>query len=85
MTNHSNQDKNLDSYLQKQSKFLTPFQRKLLLKNLEADLQPEHQRRLEIMLLADQGKSQTQICQDIKMFSGNGAVLERSCTSGSGT
>ncbi|MBP5974717.1 helix-turn-helix domain-containing protein [Brasilonema sp. CT11] len=45
------------------SKFLTPFQRNLLLKNLQADLQPEYRRRLEIMLLADQGKSQTQICQ----------------------
>ncbi|MDF5724061.1 MAG: winged helix-turn-helix domain-containing protein [Rhizonema sp. PD37] len=66
MTNHSSQDKNLDNYLQKESKFLTPFQRKLLLKNLEANLQPEHQRRLEIMLLADQGKSQTQICQILK-------------------
>ncbi|MGE5658240.1 MAG: helix-turn-helix domain-containing protein [Actinomycetota bacterium] len=45
------------------SKFLTPFQRKLLIKNLQPSLQPEYQRRLEIMLLADMGQSQTQICQ----------------------
>ena len=47
------------------SKFLTPFQRKFLLKNLQPDLQPEYQRRLEIILLADMGKSQTQICQTL--------------------
>ncbi|WP_193194909.1 helix-turn-helix domain-containing protein [Nostoc sp. MG11] len=45
------------------SKFLTPFQRKFLLKNLQANLQPEYRRRIEIMLLADQGKSPTQICE----------------------
>lgn len=44
-------------------KYLTPFQRKVLLKHLQGDLQPEYRRRLEIMLLADQGKSQTEICQ----------------------
>jgi transposase len=46
-----------------QSKFLTPFQRKVLLKNLQGSLKPEYRRRLEIMLLADMGKTQTQICQ----------------------
>lgn len=51
-----------DIYTEK-SKFLTPFQRKMLLKNLQTNLQPEYRRRLEIILLADQGKSQTQICQ----------------------
>ncbi len=45
------------------SKFLTPFQRKALLKHLQSKMQPEYHRRLEIMLLADMGKSQTQICQ----------------------
>ncbi|AKG20547.1 helix-turn-helix domain-containing protein [Calothrix sp. 336/3] len=45
------------------SKFLTPFQRKALLKSLQANLQPEYSRRIEIMLLADMGKSQTQICE----------------------
>jgi transposase len=45
------------------SRFLTPFQRKALLKHLQTNVQPEYRRRLEIMLLADMGKSQTQICQ----------------------
>ena len=43
--------------------YLTSFQRKLLLKNLEADLRPEYRRRIEIMLLADAGQSQAQICE----------------------
>ena len=65
MTNYSSTDNTLDSNDPKEeSKFLTPFQRKMLQKNLAADdLQPEYRRRLEIMLLTDQGKSQTQICQ----------------------
>lgn len=46
-----------------ESKFLTPCQRQVLLKNLQANLQPEYRRRIEIMLLADVGKSQTQICK----------------------
>lgn len=44
---------------------LTPFQRKLLLKSLETDLRPEYRRRIQIMLLADEGKSQTQICTEL--------------------
>ncbi len=52
-----------ETYENSPSKFLTPFQRKALLKHLQANLPPEYQRRLEIMLLADMGKSQTQICQ----------------------
>ncbi len=40
---------------------LTPFQRKLLLKTLQTELRPEYRRRIEIMLLADLGQSQTQI------------------------
>lgn len=63
MPNYSSKDNALESYDTKKSKFLTPFQRKLLLKNLQTDLQPEYRRRLEIMLLADMGKTQTQICQ----------------------
>lgn len=47
----------------KLSQYLTPFQHKLLLKNLETDLRPEYRRRIEIMLLADAGQSQTQICE----------------------
>lgn len=46
-----------------QGQYLTHFQRKLLLKSLESNLRPEYRRRIEIMLLADQGESQTQICK----------------------
>jgi putative transposase len=46
-----------------QGQYLTPFQRKLLLKNLQQDLRPEYRCRLEIMLLADTGQSQAQICK----------------------
>lgn len=49
--------------MEKQGLYLTPFQRKLLLKNLEADLRPEYRCRIEIMLLADSGQSQAQICK----------------------
>lgn len=45
-----------------QGKFLTPFQRKLLLKDLQSESRPEYRRRIEIILLADLGKSQAQIC-----------------------
>lgn len=48
-----------------ESKFLTPFQRKILLKNLQPDLQPEYRKRIEIILLADMGKSQAYICEMI--------------------
>lgn len=49
--------------MEKQSLYLTPFQLKLLLKSLEADLRPEYRRRIEIMLLADAGQTQAQICE----------------------
>ena len=49
--------------MENQSLYLTPFQRKFLLKSLETDLRPEYRRRIEIMLLADAGQSQTQICE----------------------
>jgi transposase len=42
---------------------LTPFQRQLLTKSLETDLCKEYRHRIKIMLLADQGYSQTQICK----------------------
>jgi transposase len=48
---------------QENGKLLSPFQRKLLLKNIEEDLRPEFQRRIKIMLLADAGHSQAEICQ----------------------
>lgn len=49
--------------MEKQGQYLTPFQRKLLLKSLQADLRLEYRRRIEIMLLADTGQSQAQICE----------------------
>ena len=48
---------------QHQGKLLSPFQRTLLRKNLEKDLRPEYIRRIKIMLMADSGHSQTEICQ----------------------
>lgn len=49
--------------MEKQGQCLTPFQRKLLLNSLQASLRPEYRRRIEIMLLADTGQSQSQICK----------------------
>ncbi|MEO3704076.1 helix-turn-helix domain-containing protein [Trichormus azollae] len=65
MSSSSNQNKVSEIYDAHESKFLTPFQRKGLLKNLQSDLQPEYRRRIEIMLLADMGKSQSHICETI--------------------
>ncbi|WP_293070164.1 MULTISPECIES: helix-turn-helix domain-containing protein [unclassified Moorena] len=48
-----------------QSHYLTAFQRKLLQKSLEQDLHESYRQRIQIMLLADQGKSQTEICQTL--------------------
>ncbi|MFN6535938.1 MAG: transposase [Nostoc sp. EkiNYC01] len=45
------------------SKYLTSFQRKLLIVNLQKSLPESYRQRIEIMLLADEGKTQTQICQ----------------------
>jgi len=47
----------------KQCQLLTPFQRKLLQKSLQEDLPSRYVLRLKIMLLADEGKSQSQICK----------------------
>ncbi|WP_329608381.1 helix-turn-helix domain-containing protein [Nostoc sp. CMAA1605] len=44
---------------------LTPFQRKLLLKNLTEDLPELYRQRIQIILLADEGKSQTNICRTL--------------------
>lgn len=44
---------------------LTPFQRKQLQKSLEIEFSPEYRRRIEIMLLADAGYSQAQICAQL--------------------
>ena len=44
---------------------LTPFQRKLLQKSLQDNLSKYYYQRIQIMLLADEGKSQSEICQTI--------------------
>ncbi|MDJ0732596.1 MAG: helix-turn-helix domain-containing protein [Nostocaceae cyanobacterium] len=44
-------------------KYLTAFQRKMLQKRLEADLSHKYRQRLQIMLLADEGKTQGEICK----------------------
>lgn len=49
--------------MKKPSQYLTSFQQKLLIKSLQTDLRPEYCRRIQIMLLADEGQSQTQICE----------------------
>ncbi|WP_071189066.1 helix-turn-helix domain-containing protein [Trichormus sp. NMC-1] len=65
MSFSSSQNNAFDIYDAHESKFLTPFQRKALLKNLQSNIQPEYRRRIEIMLLADMGKSQSHICEII--------------------
>ncbi|WP_019500396.1 helix-turn-helix domain-containing protein [Pseudanabaena sp. PCC 6802] len=57
----SNKEMDLDSSSIEQGLFLTSFQRKLLLKNLQEDLRQEYQHRIQIMLFADRGESQAQI------------------------
>lgn len=46
-------------------KYLTAFQRKLLLQNLHKNLLESYRQRIEIMLLADEGKTQREICQTL--------------------
>ena len=52
----------LNTTEQKGGKYLSPFQLKFLQNNLENNLRPEYRRRIEIMLLADLGASQSVIC-----------------------
>jgi transposase len=49
-----------------QGKFLTDFQRKSLLKSLKPELSQRQRSRIEIMLLADSGESQSQICKKLR-------------------
>ena len=46
-------------------KYLTPFQRKLLEKSWQQELTDKQRQRIQIMLLADEGKTQAQICQEL--------------------
>ena len=47
------------------SHYLTKFQRQLLEQQLGIESIPEYRQRIEIMLLADEGKTQTQICRTL--------------------
>jgi transposase len=47
-------------------KLLTLFQRQMLQKRLQQDLPESYRQRIEIMLLADEGKTQIEICQTLK-------------------
>ena len=48
------------------SRYLTAFQRKLLEKCLgQVDVSEPHSKRIQIMLLADEGKSQAEICRTL--------------------
>ncbi len=55
----------VNSTEEKRGLLLSPFQRKLLEKSLAKDLRSEYVRRIKIMLLADMGHSQTEICQTL--------------------
>lgn len=57
-----NQQENHSAERGKPGDCLTRFQRELLKKALRDDLPDRYHQRIEIMLLADQGKSQTEIC-----------------------
>lgn len=44
-------------------KYLTSFQRKLLQKKIQEELPQSYHQRIQIMLMADRGKTQAQICR----------------------
>ena len=46
-------------------KYLTPFQRKLLEKSQQRELTDKQHQRIKIMLLADEGLTQAQICSQL--------------------
>lgn len=46
-------------------KYLTAFQRKLLIKSLESEGSSQYRHRIEIILMADEGRSQSQICKTL--------------------
>jgi transposase len=48
---------------QVKGRYLTPFQRGLLQSSLDGEISPFYRQRLQIMLLADEGKKQKEICQ----------------------
>jgi transposase len=56
---------NINQFIEDQQwgQYLTEFQRQLLQKQLAIETTPEYQQRIEIMLLADEGQTQSQICR----------------------
>jgi transposase len=64
-TEHPDSDRSGHASSHSKNKFLTPFQRKMLQKGLHESLPEVYCQRIEIMLLADQGLSQTEICQTL--------------------
>ena len=48
-----------------EGKYLTSFQRKLLQKSCQQKITDKEHQRIQIMLLADEGQTQTQICQEL--------------------
>ena len=63
--NHSLNAPKEQNAVEHQTSLLSPLQQKQLQKSLETDLRPEYRRRIEIMLLANQGYSQSQICEQL--------------------
>lgn len=51
--------------MKKQGQYLTSSERKLLQESLQIESRSEYRRRIKIMLLADEGQSQTQICRKL--------------------
>ena len=51
--------------MENQSSILSLYERTTLQQRLATDLRPEYRRRIEIMLLADAGYSQTKICEQL--------------------
>lgn len=47
------------------NRYLTDFQRQLLKKTLKTEQSHEYHQRIQIMLLADEGKTQSQICRSL--------------------
>ncbi|KAB8331088.1 helix-turn-helix domain-containing protein [Scytonema tolypothrichoides VB-61278] len=62
---HSQEKSDIKNADMSGGKCLTAFQRKLLQKSLQEDLPASYQQRIQIMLLADSGKSQIEICQTL--------------------
>jgi len=67
MTNDNSEPKRSETNITfQQYLLLSPFQRKLLQKTLQQDdLSEKYRQRIQIMLLADEGKTQTQICKQL--------------------